>query len=830
MQFSLCASAAITFESPTPTDASTISTTNFTVNGSFSDGRSYAFFNINNTLLGWWNFDNSTSTVATDISGNGYHFNILRAFRNTTSTAFGNTSIEFNQTDSVLYTSTGAINARLVSSQELTFSYWFFTNNSNNVLYRGPGCVSSTLGVQGFFVFNTSSTFYPTGNSSLRLTMGNGTNANYIESNRFHTKANQWYHVAMTYKRGLISYYIDGRLINSVTQLPNTNISDCGFGEFDLGGTPFSGPGAKYDDLLVFSRALKDDEIGYLYNVTGSTSKSFATSVFGLRTGNITVQAKSMNVTGVIQGSSLIGINTTRTGPYFLRVNYTFENITNLTTLSAYIDDGFYPTSSIGNMSRYNGSAYYRVNGGSWTLFNSSTYTPFNASALSGQFGDSITSAGAAYRWPQMIDPWANMYSIYTNIARGIGGYTCSQITPNIIANATNGTTIFLQCGTNDVGSGLSTELVKVNYTHIFSQLRAKNNKVYLINMIPREGQFTSNITSINTFLRNYYLNNNSDRLILGLADVYNTSLTNSTGGANLSIVPDNIHPNDLGATIYADTVFRQAYHYKYHDGFYTDFVPTPGVENATYDLLWNISTPTGESTTHQFTNALFLTGSYNVTPVITLNSPANASTVNDASVVFNASVSTNYSLVNFTFYLWNATGELLNITNTSLSANTSALTVALPYTGTFEWNYEAYDSFGNRGFASANFTVTYTPASSSDTDDGSSTSTSRGGASGFAPVIPSPAQNTSAAEGSGSSSGSSGTITIPEIPEERSSVSAFFSDVGKAFSRAGTFASTHPLSVIVGAVAMALVIVALVFGIRRYIHQSRLHHLMHSR
>lgn len=741
----------------------------------------YGFFNANDSLLAWIPMDESNATVFFDKSGRGLQLiNLTGTVKNTTSYAFGNASLQFSQASSSAYINSGLINSRFVQTRELTFSLWI----NPNVPVTTDTLLSCYSGNKGYawYLLNgsTASIAY---NNTLRLTLYNGTGATHAYSDHFQVNNGTWYQIATTFYRDTANFYVNGRKLMSSTYVPNFNLTDCGVGQTNIGGNPFGQIG-KIDDILVFDRALTSEEIGYLYNVTGGANRSLSASLHGLTNGTISLQASGIDREGNIANSSSINFIARTSGPNFISANYSFESVQNITSLSAWVDRGFYPLASAYNFSQMNASAYYRANNGSWILISNNTYTSYNESLFGGAFGDSITGGGQTYRWPSYFDPAAHTYFITSpNITRGVGGTWCYQIRANILANATNGTTIFLQCGTNDMGNNVALETITGNYTAIFADARAKNLSIYLINMLPRhEARYVENTSALNSWLYNYYRNNNSDRLILGFADVYNSSLKNETNTANFSLFLDGIHPNDDGAALYADIIFRQAYRYKYHDGFYAEFTPAPGILNDTYDLKWNLTTSTGESSEYQWNNAFSLAGTYNVTPVVLLSSPNNGSSVSSALVSFAAEVSTNFTLMNATFYLWNSSGDLINATTNTTITGTDAnlsLSVTLPYEGVFSWNYGVVNNYNYYSTNGTNWTLTYTiPAGSSSSSSGGSSSSSSSSGGGGGSFLPTPRANATvpAVQSDSSSSSSRGyTAPAPIEPETTSWLGSAF-------------------------------------------------------
>ncbi|MBX4196406.1 LamG domain-containing protein [Candidatus Pacearchaeota archaeon] len=97
--------------------------------------------------------------------------------------------------------------------------------------------------------------------------------------------------------------------------------------------------------------------------------------------------------------------------------------------------------------------------------------------------------------------------------------------------------------------------------------------------------------------------------------------------------------------------------------------------------------------------------------PIVTLQTPADAATVDAATVGFNATFTDNSRLANVTLFIWNST-SLVNQTTRSLAGttNNTNISVTLPRVDTYFWNYLASDNESNSAFAS-NFTLVYQAA-----------------------------------------------------------------------------------------------------------------------
>jgi len=96
--------------------------------------------------------------------------------------------------------------------------------------------------------------------------------------------------------------------------------------------------------------------------------------------------------------------------------------------------------------------------------------------------------------------------------------------------------------------------------------------------------------------------------------------------------------------------------------------------------------------------------------PVVSLISPYNGKVTSNSNVRFASNFSEANNLVNATFYLWNSTEDLINITTINITGNSNStnLSVILPYYDAFKWNYLACDNLSNCDWNSTNYSLEY--------------------------------------------------------------------------------------------------------------------------
>jgi len=95
--------------------------------------------------------------------------------------------------------------------------------------------------------------------------------------------------------------------------------------------------------------------------------------------------------------------------------------------------------------------------------------------------------------------------------------------------------------------------------------------------------------------------------------------------------------------------------------------------------------------------------------PLVNLISPINSTAITTNVSYFTASFTDNINVSNATLYVWNSTSlvgtNFTKLGNASISSN---LSFTLPRTGTYFWNYLAYDNSSNSAFNNTNFTLVF--------------------------------------------------------------------------------------------------------------------------
>ncbi len=181
--------------------------------------------------------------------------------------------------------------------------------------------------------------------------------------------------------------------------------------------------------------------------------------------------------------------------------------------------------------------------------------------------------------------------------------------------------------------------------------------------------------------------------------DSLNISLHNYTLGRHLGVNQTNVSSAGINRTL----------NYNITAGLMKDFV-------SGREIIFMSSTQ-GASADDLLQEYMEAIVSYeaSLAPVVNLIAPVNGSSVTVGSQSFNATFTDNVGLLNATLHIWNSTGVLVNTTMRSISGefNGVNISVALPYSDTFYWNYLVFDNStvapANFSMNNSNFTLIYT-------------------------------------------------------------------------------------------------------------------------
>jgi hypothetical protein len=212
-------------------------------------------------LVGWWKFDDRAGSIARDSSGKGHNGRLLGRPKWTKGRLGG--ALEFDGIDdSVVLAGRAPAGFMHDSFRELSICFWVRQNaaaKAGNIYDEGGMTtgIAIRLGADG-----------------LRVAFGSFDVRTYLPTIR-QPSLRTWHHVAVTFKRGSLKAFIDGRQTASA-RAPFTEIArhndDGGLGAcarsdifgrdwqrgHDLRGVHFTG---LLDDFRIYNRALAPEEV-----------------------------------------------------------------------------------------------------------------------------------------------------------------------------------------------------------------------------------------------------------------------------------------------------------------------------------------------------------------------------------------------------------------------------------------------------------------------------------------------------------------------------------------------------------------------------------------
>ncbi len=219
-----------------------------------------------NGLQGYWPF----TCNANDLSGNGYHGNVVGA--TLTSDRFGNPNQAYSFNGSSNYISTSYTG--VLGGNPRAVSFWMKTNSTiaqPAVVWGGTSAGSR---------FDCGFNYLASGPT---IDVSNAAITYFSQTS---TTNNLWHHYVFQFNSpilNLVEIYMDGVLLTQTsyvlaptTSLNTTNPSNVYFGAYTLaGGFYFSG---ELDDICIWDRVLSFNEIQLLYNAPSAPSALVVTS------------------------------------------------------------------------------------------------------------------------------------------------------------------------------------------------------------------------------------------------------------------------------------------------------------------------------------------------------------------------------------------------------------------------------------------------------------------------------------------------------------------------------------------------------------------------
>ena len=639
------------------TSANLSSVRDLIVNISSNDsGDSYVVNNLDNSVVGWWRFEqsNSSGTLAVDEMGkkNG---SVNGRAPWTQAGKFGKT-YEFNGVNqSITIGTTPSPN-----NISWTISAWTKSNSGGASNQEVIGKGSSSPGGSGFHLYYASSKFYlyyyKVGTAGIQQTIfGNA------------SLPNNWYHVSIVYNGSDIIKYLNGSQDSSVnigTFNPNNNyILYIGTGLGYFNGT--------IDDVIIFNRSLSAGEISSLYNAS-------ATKYYNNFSGQLTDGTHTFTGYVVDKGGNL--------------------NVTDTRTITI---DNSYPQISITSP----------LNNTNWSDINldvNYTYTELNVGSCwytnnSGAVNNTLTCGNniTGVSWLEGI----NNVTIYMNDSAGNTNSSSvmfyvdtinpdiSIITPINNTNSSNNN-LDINYTTSDIGLGISSCWYSNDSMSINNTIICGEN---ITSMIWADGghnvtiYVNDSVNNLNWSSVTFLVDTTSPSM--NITEPQNTSYAVNVSWINYTYTELNLgscwYSTDTGATNSSAVVMGTNF---------TDVISVEGSNN--WIVYYNDSVGNQNST-----NVTFYKDS--LIPVVSLITPADAYSSTTATISFTYNVtdasSANCSLI-INGVVWNFNSSVDIFGNTNQFDNTTAV-------GSYTWSVNCSDELNNVGNSSVrNFTITSVP------------------------------------------------------------------------------------------------------------------------
>ncbi len=249
-------------------------------------------------LVGYWKFDEASSTAAYDYSGNGNNGVLQNEVTRATSTCKVSYCLDFDGNND--YVDVGSISL----SSPITFSAWInpsvLTSNDNPVVYN--------------------TTYLQVWSSKIRFVVNNAGITDYSI-----TSADTWYHVVGTYDKDLASnnmkLYVDGVLRDQQSWPQEITTGSLLIGAYTGPQLYFDG---LVDEVRIYNQALSADEVEHLYNSTLFTRYFYVENVNRDNSGDITASGgtndpSTQKVTAILEWESVQGTSQFALSEYIMR-------------------------------------------------------------------------------------------------------------------------------------------------------------------------------------------------------------------------------------------------------------------------------------------------------------------------------------------------------------------------------------------------------------------------------------------------------------------------------------------------------------------------------
>lgn len=279
----------INFVSPTPLDSSAQSEQTIVVNISSSDnfGEHSSFVDFNNSLVGWWRFDNNFG----DSSGNENNGTCSGSSCPNLTNGPRGLAYEFDGVDD--YVDMGN---PFSFENKGTISFWTksninFPSESSSTKYRGliGKVIGGGTGEQSIFIdwVGTNTNHY------LRFGIGDSIGLQSLTVSNI-DMFNSWNLITASWNGSLMRLYFNGVIIGQISQTRNPQLIN----NHLMIGKVFNPWNGSIDDVMIFDRALSYDEVESLYN---AQSNQYVNNFSNLDDGFYSFRGYSQDMAGNIK-------------------------------------------------------------------------------------------------------------------------------------------------------------------------------------------------------------------------------------------------------------------------------------------------------------------------------------------------------------------------------------------------------------------------------------------------------------------------------------------------------------------------------------------------
>ncbi len=217
---------------------------------------------LNFGLVGWWELDETSGTIAYDSVGTN------------NGTLYGTPGWMPGQIDGALDCNTTddyvriPDNASLNPTQQITIAFWIYARTAGGGIYKYASCPDQTgkgsPGDSRAYILGMGGD----GKAGLAIYSAVNTSDSLASTNA--ASLNQWQHIAATFNQGQAKIYINGQLDNTKAMSVSSIMNDAqpitfgGYWQY-CGPAFVSTLNGLLDDVRIYNRALSDGEVQQLY-------------------------------------------------------------------------------------------------------------------------------------------------------------------------------------------------------------------------------------------------------------------------------------------------------------------------------------------------------------------------------------------------------------------------------------------------------------------------------------------------------------------------------------------------------------------------------------